>query len=53
MNFKNFILTSALTASVSLMALAQEPAGQYNFTIDIAKPVASVNPAMYGIFLRI
>ncbi len=50
MKLKNIILTATL--SMSFMAMAQKPEQQYNFTIDISKPVASVNPAMYGIFLK-
>ena len=46
MKLKNIILTATL--SMTFMAMAQKPEQQYNFTIDISKPVASVNPAMYG-----
>ncbi len=50
MKLKNIILTATL--SMTFMAMAQKPEQQYNFTIDISKPVASVNPAMYGIFFE-
>ncbi len=48
MKLRSILFSAALTAAVAGSASD----ASYNFVIDVAKPQANVNPAMYGIFFE-
>lgn len=51
MKLRNIFFSTAMTLTACAVA-QNHTANEYDFSIDISKPTATVNPAMYGIFFE-